>query len=132
MAARVAFIWCVVAAVATLNGGEIAYRTWAKTKSFDAGDTVVFNWTGTHDVAEVSETDYDNCTKTNPIGTIQSTSPYSVTLSSNGSRYFICTVSTHCEMGQKVALTVGAASSLTAGALAFFCSAIVFSLFSHL
>ncbi|XVE71471.1 hypothetical protein DITRI_Ditri10aG0153200 [Diplodiscus trichospermus] len=114
-------------------GGPIAYSTWAKTKNFEINDTIVFNWNGTHDVAEVSEADYENCTKTNPIGSIQQSSPANFTLDSNRSRYFICTVSSHCELGQKVTINIGewsSASSLTVGALSVLVSAVVISLLS--
>ncbi|KAF8007243.1 hypothetical protein BT93_K1288 [Corymbia citriodora subsp. variegata] len=112
--------------------GDVAYKTWAGRKSFDLGDTVVFNWTGTHNVAEVSKADYDNCTSTSLIGTIQTVSPYSVVLSTNASRYFICTVSNHCGLGQKVTLSVGSAASLTVRALSSFAlSALAFAFLSH-
>ncbi|KAI4379480.1 hypothetical protein MLD38_005771 [Melastoma candidum] len=112
--------------------GDVAYKVWAAEKSFDLGDTVVFNWNGTHDVAEVSKVDYDNCTTTNPIGTIQKTSPYSVTLNGNSSRYFICTVSTHCKQGQKVTLSIGGASSIVARAFStIVVSVLVFAFISH-
>ncbi|EOY31110.1 Phytocyanin domain - like 10 [Theobroma cacao] len=115
-------------------GGPIAYSTWARSKNFEINDTIVFNWSDTHDVAEVSEADYDNCTKTNPIGTIQQTSPANFTLDSNRTRYFICTINTHCELGQKVTINIGewnSASSLTVGALSLLLSTIVISLLSY-
>ncbi|KAI3428899.1 uncharacterized protein J3R85_008909 [Psidium guajava] len=111
--------------------GDIAYKTWGAEKSFSFGDTVVFNWTGTHTVAEVSKTDYDNCTSTSPIGTIQTASPYSVTLSTNSSRYFICTISNHCRLGQKVTLGIGSASSLAVHGLSFALSALAFAFLNH-
>ncbi|KAF8393186.1 hypothetical protein HHK36_021427 [Tetracentron sinense] len=77
--------------------------------SGQVGDILVFNWTGSHDVARVSESDYESCTKT-PIGTIQSTSPASVTLTTEEDHYFICTVSSHCSLGQKVKIDVESAS----------------------
>lgn len=92
----------------------------------------VFSWNGTHDVAEVSKADYDNCTKTNTIGTVQSVSPYNVVLNSNVSRYFICTVSTHCELGQKVTLSISGASSIVYGAFSsILLSALAFAFLSH-
>ncbi|KAF8007244.1 hypothetical protein BT93_K1289 [Corymbia citriodora subsp. variegata] len=128
--------------------GDVAYKTWAAEKSFKVGDTVVFNWTGTHNVAEVSKADFDTCTGTSPIGTIHMVSPYSVELSSDGPRYFICTVGKHCSFGQKVTLSIGSASSpaaeppssppagsassLAVGALSSFAlSALAFALLIH-
>ena len=69
--------------------------------SFSFQPSPVFNWTGTHDVAEVAKENYDNCTDT-AIGSIQTTSPANFTLTTNATRYFICTISSHCEVGQKV------------------------------
>ncbi|GMP60148.1 hypothetical protein CsSME_00023139 [Camellia sinensis var. sinensis] len=43
----------------------------------------VFNWTGTHNVARVSKAGFNNCISSNAIDTIQGTSPYNITLSSN-------------------------------------------------
>ncbi|XP_030546633.2 stellacyanin-like [Rhodamnia argentea] len=111
--------------------GDIAYKTWAAEKSFNFGDTAVFNWTGTHTVAEVSKTDYDNCTSTSPIGTIQTVSPFNVTLNTNSSRYFICTISNHCHLGQKVTLGIGSASSLAIHGLSLALSALAFAFLNH-
>ncbi|KAI6673479.1 hypothetical protein NL676_001385 [Syzygium grande] len=111
--------------------GDIAYKTWAAEKSFNFGDTVVFNWTGNHDVAEVSKTDYDNCTSTSPIGTVQTVSPYNVVLNTSSSRYFICTIGNHCSLGQKVTLSIGSASSLAGHALSFALSALAFAFLNH-
>ncbi|KAF8393188.1 hypothetical protein HHK36_021429 [Tetracentron sinense] len=128
MASRMVFLGCGLLVAALLQGataetytvgdslgwtippgGPIAYSTWANQHTFRVGDILVFNWTGSHDVARVSESDYESCTKT-PIGTIQSTSPASVTLTTEEDHYFICTVSSHCSVGQKVKIDVESAS----------------------
>ncbi|KAL5537957.1 hypothetical protein UlMin_045956 [Ulmus minor] len=110
--------------------GNIAYSTWANSKRFEVGDVIVFQWSGngTHTVVEVSKADYDNCTTTNPIGTIFQTSPASINLTTNATRYFICTISNHCRnFGQKVTFGIqdrrwdddwNSASSLSFGAFA--------------
>lgn len=68
--------------------------------------TSVFNWTSTHNVLEVtSKAEYDSCTKTNGIP--KETSPVTITLTANGTLYFICTIATHCTLGQKVTIKVG-------------------------
>ncbi|GKV00703.1 hypothetical protein SLEP1_g13348 [Rubroshorea leprosula] len=54
----------------------------------------IFNWTRTHNVAEVSQTDYDNYTTNNPLS-IQQSSPANFTLTTSGSPCPICTVPTH-------------------------------------
>ncbi|CAL9028047.1 unnamed protein product [Prunus brigantina] len=114
--------------------GSIAYKTWANKESFQIGDTIVFNWTGSHTVAEVSEASYGNCTKSNPLALYDS-SPAQIPLTSNLTRYFICTVDNHCsDFGQKVTIKIGgdgrwwegnSASSPTLNIAALlFCSAI--------
>ncbi|KAI3711700.1 hypothetical protein L1987_70241 [Smallanthus sonchifolius] len=76
--------------------------------TFNAGDTLFFNFTtGIHDVAEVSQAAYDPCTTINPIS-ITTTGPATVTLTTAGAHYYICTVGTHCQIGQKLAINVSA------------------------
>ncbi|KAG7984453.1 hypothetical protein I3843_04G161700 [Carya illinoinensis] len=150
---RVGFIiWClivVVALVKTANAdtysvgdelewnipplGSIAYETWAREKVFEVGDNIVFNWNGTHDVAEVTKENYDSCNDTGTID-LRQTSPANFTLSSNSTRYFICTISNHCELGQKVTVRIGdqwsSASSLAVGTLSAVISTIAISFFT--
>ncbi|KAL8149740.1 uncharacterized protein LOC141708920 [Apium graveolens] len=88
-----------------------AYSTWASSNSFKVGDILVFNFTtGSHTAAEVTKAAYDACTLTSPIST-WTTGPASVTLNSSGSHYYLCTVPGHCSAGQKLAITVSAASA---------------------
>ncbi|XP_062149113.1 umecyanin-like [Alnus glutinosa] len=132
MGSRMGLIGCFVIVVSVLLRGATAatvyevgdslgwtvppnttyYSTWASTKTFFLGDKLSFNWTmGTHTVAEVSKADYDSCTKVSSyIG-----SPVIFTPPSTGSYYFICTVSDHCQLGQKLAFTVSAPNSNTVG-----------------
>ncbi|PON63201.1 Cupredoxin [Parasponia andersonii] len=118
------------------------YSDWASSKTFEIGDQVLFNWTGTwtHNVAELStREEYESCTKPGiVIG-----SGYTANLTSNGSRFFICTVDNHCDLGMKMIVTVGlptntstvpsilrdsnGAASLSFGALLATLSAIVVS-----
>ncbi|KAG2718786.1 hypothetical protein I3843_03G229100 [Carya illinoinensis] len=144
-------IWCLIALVLALDLkattaetfivgdgiewdipplGSIAYRTWARSKDFELGDTIVFNWTGTHDVAEVTRENYDSCTGTDAID-LRQTSPANFTLTTNSTRYFICTISNHCDLGQKVTINMGdqwsSASSLAVGALSAVLSTIAIS-----
>ncbi|XP_059637919.1 umecyanin-like [Cornus florida] len=156
MAIRVEMIGCLIVVAATLlvggataatyqvgdelmwkvpPGGPIAYSTWADQKNFQIGDTIVFNWTGTHDVAEVSQAYFGNCTTSNTIGAVQTTSPVNITLTTNVTRYFICTVSNHCYLGQRVAIGFGTSSASRAiGALSVpvLLLAIAISFLSHL
>ncbi|XP_021275691.1 chemocyanin-like [Herrania umbratica] len=81
------------------------YANWASNKTFQAGDSVVFNRNGTHTATRVSKEDYDACNTTG--GTILVTSGVDVRLDVNGTYYFICSVGTHCQQGIKVAFVVG-------------------------
>ncbi|KAF8042012.1 hypothetical protein BT93_A0573 [Corymbia citriodora subsp. variegata] len=94
-------------------GGAIAYSTWASNKTFAVGDTLAFNFaTGAHDVAEVAKAAYDGCSSTNPIS-LQTKGPASITLNKSGEHYFICTISNHCGLGQKLAINVTNTSTAT-------------------
>ncbi|GMY35840.1 umecyanin [Fagus crenata] len=87
------------------------YTTWAQQYNFSVGDTLVFNFaTGAHDVATVSKAAYDACTLTNTLS-LNTTGPFTFTLTSAGEQYFICTISNHCSSGQKLAIDVKASSS---------------------
>ncbi|OAY31709.1 stellacyanin [Manihot esculenta] len=113
------------------NNSVEFYEDWANNKTFQIGDSVLFKWNGTHTATEVfSEEEYENCTKT---GIILATSGVSVLLNANGTRYFVCSVGTHCEQGMKVEIKVGngiapppsAAPSLPVGSLAAVISSIL-------
>ncbi|KAH7856010.1 hypothetical protein Vadar_031563 [Vaccinium darrowii] len=153
MASRVAVIGCLVVIAAVVMGaaadtytvgdslgwtvppgGRIAYSVWADKQTFEVGDTLVFNWTGTHNVARVStKAEFDNCTTTNLIGSIQTTSPANFTLESNVTHYYICTIDSHCSLGQKLEVTFGnGASPLAAGAFSVVLLALAVSLLSHM
>ncbi|KAJ0817343.1 putative Blue (type 1) copper binding protein [Helianthus annuus] len=92
------------------SNGAAAYTTWASQQTFNVGDTLFFNFTtGFHNVAEVSQAAYGPCTTANPISTI-TTGPATVTLTAAGPHYYICTVGTHCQIGQKLSINVSAAT----------------------
>ncbi|CAA7403999.1 unnamed protein product [Spirodela intermedia] len=90
------------------------YTDWASRQTFAVGDSLVFNFNnGAHDVLEVTRANYDDCTTSNPIATY-TTGPATVELTAAGTRYFICGVNGHCSAGQKMTLTVAAASTPSA------------------
>ncbi|KAF8036576.1 hypothetical protein BT93_C2331 [Corymbia citriodora subsp. variegata] len=94
-------------------GGATAYSTWASNKTFAVGDTLAFNFTtGQHDVAEVAKAAYDGCSSTSPIS-LQNNGPATITLNQSGEHYFICTISNHCSLGQKLAINVTNTSAAT-------------------
>ncbi|KAK4604449.1 hypothetical protein RGQ29_012803 [Quercus rubra] len=89
------------------------YTTWATGKTFSLGDVLVFNFTtNAHDVATVSQTNYESCAIANTISLV-TTGPYSYPINTNGTHYFICTFSNggHCNSGQKLAISVGNSTS---------------------
>ncbi|KAM1060596.1 hypothetical protein ACFX13_025774 [Malus domestica] len=93
------------------QSGAQEYVTWAASNKFVVGDTLVFNFaTNAHDVQEVPKASFDSCSSENPIGTAITTGPANITLTSAGDHYYICTYGRHCQSGQKLAITVSAAS----------------------
>ncbi|OIT26497.1 PREDICTED: blue copper protein-like [Nicotiana attenuata] len=93
------------------NGGAAAYTTWASRKTFAVGDILVFNFTtGLHSVAEVSKANFDSCNTANPIS-ISTNGPTNITLRSAGSHYYLCTLPSHCTLGQKLAINVSGSAS---------------------
>ncbi|XP_030553439.2 umecyanin-like [Rhodamnia argentea] len=140
-------VGCLVAAMLACLGGAVAteyvvgdshgwtappnitpgyYDEWAAGKTFRGGDTLKFVWNGTHNVANVTKEEYDNCTKVDSV--FEGGIAVSLTLpaSANGPYYFISTVGSDCENGQKLAINVvsltptespnGSASSIAIGA----------------
>ncbi|KAI3724969.1 hypothetical protein L1987_64738 [Smallanthus sonchifolius] len=94
-----------------LPGGAGAYTTWASQQTFTVGDILVFNFTNRqHDVAEVVAANYEPCTSTNPIF-LATTSPASLTLTTAGTHYYICTFPSHCQIGQKLTINVSASAT---------------------
>ncbi|CAA6667185.1 unnamed protein product [Spirodela intermedia] len=95
------------------------YTDWAAGRHslsaiLSVGSIFIFNFNnGAHDVLEVTRANYDDCTTSNPIATY-TTGPATVELTAAGTRYFICGVNGHCSAGQKMTLTVAAASTPSA------------------
>ena len=85
-----------------------------QTMTATIGDTVTFSWVGYHDVYEsASVADYDACDTTGGVLLAPGSSGgyHSEMFSHFGTFYFICTIGTHCMSGQKIAITVQAASA---------------------
>ncbi|KAJ8426731.1 hypothetical protein Cgig2_011552 [Carnegiea gigantea] len=85
-------------------------QAWAKSKTFNAGDNLFFQYAPTHDVVEVSKADYDTCKTSNAILRDNSGTTV-VPLSEPGNRYFICGTPGHCTTGMKLAVNVVLAAS---------------------
>ncbi|OWM65926.1 umecyanin-like [Punica granatum] len=90
--------------------GAAAYTNWSSSYTFQVEDVLVFNFaTGQHDVAHVTQANYNSCEDDSPIQLL-TTGPANFTLNATGTYYFICTIGDHCESGQKVTVTVGSSS----------------------
>ncbi|CAM0946011.1 unnamed protein product [Alopecurus aequalis] len=111
------------ASAATYNVGEPSgawdlstdYGNWVSSKKFLPNDQVVFKYSPqAHDVLEVSKADYDSCNTANPITTFNSGNDI-ITLTTTGTRYFICGFPGHCRTtgtgGMKVKIDVVEGSS---------------------
>ncbi|KAK4476451.1 hypothetical protein RD792_015604, partial [Penstemon davidsonii] len=83
---------------------SVNFDTWASGETFATGDILSFTFTSSHAVAEVSQADYQNCNNRAPIRTYTS-SPTQITLSTAGTRHFICPRSNHCSQGQRLTVT---------------------------
>ncbi|OAY36877.1 cucumber peeling cupredoxin [Manihot esculenta] len=89
------------------TGGAQAYTNWANSKNFVVGDILTFQFaTDSHDVLQVQKASFDACTTSNSIGDIITTGPVNITLDAAGDHFYICTFSQHCQLGQKLAITV--------------------------
>ncbi|VFQ61188.1 unnamed protein product [Cuscuta campestris] len=83
-------------------GGNSLYQTWAANKTFKVGDSLVFNFTtGRHNVAEVTKASFNSCSTT---AAANATGPVTIRIGDPGEHYYICTVGTHCSLGQKLAI----------------------------
>ena len=101
---------CVLATAAAANvDWESMHPTPAPTPNTlpaAAGETVTFTWTDTHDVWLMpDQAAYDSCTFTS-AKEIHSTSVKTGDVSGLGeTKYYACHVGSHCESGQKIAIT---------------------------
>ena len=92
------------------------YGTWASSRNFKADDQIVFKYSHqAHDVLEVSKADYDSCSTASHVSTFNSGNDV-VTLTTTGTRYFICGFPGHCTGGMKVKIDVMPGSSSTSPA----------------
>ncbi|XP_057800877.1 mavicyanin-like [Salvia miltiorrhiza] len=86
--------------------GNIDYTKWASSKSFQVGDTFLFQYNPSyHNVLEVSRSDFHTCDATAPIATF-ATGNDTIVIRSPGHYYYICGFMGHCQAGQKVDIRV--------------------------
>ncbi|GJM86321.1 hypothetical protein PR202_ga02171 [Eleusine coracana subsp. coracana] len=122
MAALAACVVLLLAAVAPAFGKDyvvgdssgwtsgVDYDTWAKGKTFNVGDNLVFQYNMMHTVAEVSSADYSACSASNSIQSYSDQNT-KIALTKPGTRYFVCGTPGHCSGGMKLAVTVAAADA---------------------
>ncbi|XP_021802421.1 uclacyanin-3-like [Prunus avium] len=89
---------------------NVDYVTWAASKTFTVGDTLLFTYGASHSVDQVNQAGYSSCSSSNAIGT-HSGGNTSIPLSQAGPVYFICPTPGHCANGMKLTVTVVAAGS---------------------
>ncbi|XP_022869078.1 mavicyanin-like [Olea europaea var. sylvestris] len=94
--------------------GNVDYNTWASSKTFQIGDTLIFNYDAKfHNVLQVALPDFHSCNSSSPLATY-STGNDSITITSPGHYYYTCGFVGHCEAGQKVDIRVPKALQPTA------------------
>ncbi|XP_021907459.1 uclacyanin 1 [Carica papaya] len=76
-------------------------KSWADSQSFLVGDNLIFQYSPSHDLVEVTKTDFDSCQPTNPIQTYTDGNT-AIPLPSPGKRYFICGTPGHCSQGMRL------------------------------
>ncbi|KAJ9182086.1 hypothetical protein P3X46_006116 [Hevea brasiliensis] len=82
--------------------GNIDYKGWAATKTFQVGDTIVFEYNPQfHNVMRVTHAMYRACNASAPLATY-TTGNDSITIKTRGHHFFFCGVPGHCQAGQKV------------------------------
>uniref|UniRef100_I1QR78 Phytocyanin domain-containing protein n=2 Tax=Oryza glaberrima TaxID=4538 RepID=I1QR78_ORYGL len=84
---------------------NIDYYLWSGNQTFYVGDLISFRYQkGTHNVFEVNQTGYDNCTMAGVAGNWTSGKDF-IPLNDSRRYYFICG-NGFCQAGMKVAITV--------------------------
>ncbi|XP_043703032.1 uclacyanin-3-like [Telopea speciosissima] len=88
----------------------VDYNAWVSGKTFNVGDTLLFQYGPTHTVDMVSSSDYQNCSTSSPLNSYSSGKD-TITLNSTGTTYFICPTTYHCFQGMKLAVTIAGNAS---------------------
>lgn len=100
-------IMAITYTVGDANGWSLGvdYTTWASTKTFNVGDSLVFNYGMSHSVSEVTSAEYISCSLSNALS-VDRSGATTITLKTPGVHYFVCGAPGHCGAGQKLAVTV--------------------------
>ncbi|KAL3507912.1 hypothetical protein ACH5RR_033294 [Cinchona calisaya] len=86
--------------------GNVDYKQWAATKTFQVGDIILFVYNPQfHNVMQITHAEYKACNASSPI-TTHTTGNDSITITTHGHHFFLCGVPGHCQSGQKVDINV--------------------------
>ena len=84
-----------------------AFGADPKTLAAAAGAAVVFSWTGNHDVQEMADAAAFEACDFSGATYLGDATGVEVAGASSGTKYYSCSVGSHCDYGQKVAVTWG-------------------------
>lgn len=97
-----AFAFASAAHAATVNVDVKNFAYDPPTVTINVGDTVRFNFvTSNHDVVSVTQANWNTCTKTDANLFPKLTATGNRTFNSSGTFFYICTITTHCQLGMK-------------------------------
>ncbi|KAJ6898833.1 mavicyanin-like [Populus alba x Populus x berolinensis] len=86
--------------------GNIDYKQWSATKTFQVGDVILFEYNAQfHNVMRVTHAMYRACNTSAPMATY-TTGNDSITIKTRRHHFFFCGVPGHCQAGQKVDINV--------------------------
>ncbi|GMN41067.1 hypothetical protein TIFTF001_010282 [Ficus carica] len=81
-------------------------ETWPTGKIFNVGDILVFQYSSSHGVSEVTRKSFDSCNTTNVLDAFSNNGNTTVALTKPGERYFVCGNKLHCLGGMKLQVKV--------------------------
>ncbi|KAM3268422.1 stellacyanin [Capsicum chacoense] len=79
--------------------------TWLAGKRFKIGDVLVFQYSSSHSVSEVTKANFEGC-NTNSVLDSSKTGNTSFPLTTRGDRYYVCGNRLHCLGGMKLHVNV--------------------------
>ncbi|PON80120.1 Phytocyanin domain containing protein [Parasponia andersonii] len=86
--------------------GNVDYKLWSATKTFQVGDTIKFEYNPQfHNVMRVTHAMFRSCNASLPLETY-TTGNDTITITTRGHHFYICGVPGHCQGGQKVDINV--------------------------
>ncbi|XP_060673628.1 mavicyanin-like [Ziziphus jujuba] len=94
------------------TNANVNYETWASSRTFAVGDTLLFTYGSNHKVDIVNESDYTACNTSKALSTYDDGNT-TIPLTVVGPMYFLCPIANHCSEGQKLAINVVAPNTTT-------------------